>query len=254
MHLSDQAAAWSRAAEFYEREFVDPYRPDAANPVLRALQRLRRAGTQTAADFGCGRGPLLPLLASRFREVWAVDFAPAMIAAARQAAAGLHNVRFLERSFADLSPLYGQIDVATAINSLVLPDIRLLEQALAEMRRCLRPGGRLFAIVPSIDSVHYHTMLLVDRALASGKPLEAARRHAAHFVDHVCYDFAFGQFMFQGIEQHFWQPFEIPYRLRRTGFRRWQIRKVRLAWAQFALGEDLQSHPRPWDWCFLART
>jgi hypothetical protein len=96
-------------------------------------------------------------------------------------------------------------------------------------------------------------MLLVDRALASGKTLEAACRHAAHFVDHACYDFAFGQFRFQGIEQHFWQPFEIPYRLRRTGFRRWQIRKVRLAWAQFALGEDLKSHPRPWDWCFVAR-
>lgn len=253
MSTGDQAAAWSRAAAFYDKEFVDPYRADADNPVLRALQRLPDADRLTAADFGCGRGPLLPLLARRFQTVWAVDFAPAMIAAARQASEGLANVRFFERPFADLSPLHGQIDVATSINSLVLPDLQELEAALFEMRRCLRPRGRLFAVVPSIDSVHYHTMLLVDRALSSGKPLEMARRSAAHFVDHGCYDFAFGRFTFQGIEQHFWQPFEIPYRLRRAGFRRWQLRKVRLAWAQFALGTDLERHPRPWDWCFQAQ-
>ncbi|HMP03739.1 MAG TPA: methyltransferase domain-containing protein [Gemmatales bacterium] len=253
MNASDQAAAWSRAASFYDQEFVDPYRPDADNPVLRALRRLPDAECLTAADFGCGRGPLLPLLASRFARVWGVDFAPAMIEAARTASATLTNVQFLERAFADLRPLHGQIDVATSINSLVLPDIAELDTALVEMRRCLRPGGRLYGVVPSIDSVHYHTMLLVDRALASGKPLEVARRNAAHFVDHDCYEFAFGRFTFQGIEQHFWQPFEIPYRLRRAGFRSVQIRRVRLAWAQFALGPDLSQHPRPWDWCFLAR-
>jgi hypothetical protein len=95
-------------------------------------------------------------------------------------------------------------------------------------------------------------MLLVDRALAAGKPLEAARKNAAHHADHACYDFAFGQFRYQGLEQHFWQPFEVGYRLRRSGFRKVRLGRVRLAWQQFGVGDDFKEQPPPWDWFFRA--
>ncbi len=251
--MYDQAQAWSKIASRYEQEFIDPYRGDVHNPMLRALRQMRGLDRLTAADFGCGLGPLLPFLAERFQAVWGVDFAPEMIAQARQRCASLPNVRFLEQPFGDLSPLYGQIDVATSVNSLVLPDVRQLDEALVQIRRCLRPGGKLFGIVPSLDGVHYHTMLLLDRALRSGKPLDAARMNAASLAEHGSYCFAFGRFHFQGIEQHFWQPFEIPYRLKRAGFKRVQMRKTLLSWKQFSGWKELQDYPPPWDWCFLAR-
>ena len=71
-----------------------------------------------------------------------------------------------------------------------------------------------------MDAVHYFTMLLVDRARRTGMPPERARKNAAHHGEHALYDFAFGDFRFQGIEQHFWQPFEVRYRLRRAGLAR----------------------------------
>src|SRR5262245_48916491 len=95
-------------------------------------------------------------------------------------------------------------------------------------------------------------MLLVDRALAQGKTLEAAHKSAAHFNDHSLYDFAFGEFRYQGLEQHFWQPFEVRYRLRRAGFRRVRLAKVRLAWKQFGCGDEFKDQLPPWDWFFEA--
>jgi ubiquinone/menaquinone biosynthesis C-methylase UbiE len=249
----NQAEAWSAIARDYEKEFVDPYREDQQNPFLRALERIPNAKELTVADFGCGTGPLLPFLAERFGTVLAIDFAPKMLERARERVKDKSNVQFLALNFADLSSLHGKVDIGTSVNSLVLPHVGEMQQALQEMRRSFKPGGRFYGIVPAMDGVHYYTMLLLDRALATGKPLEAARKNAAYFAEHATYDFAFGQFLFRGIEQHFWTPFELRYRFRRAGFRRLQLRKLHLSWTHFAKGKELDKHPAPWDWCFLAR-
>jgi SAM-dependent methyltransferase len=250
--MSDQAHHWSQAAESYEQEFVDPYRADVRSPLQQALDRLPDRTVKVAADLGCGIGPLLPILAGEFRHVYALDFAEGMLARARETCRGLANVEFLQRPLTDLSSLAGRIDVAVAVNSLVMPVIPDLEASLQQIRLSLRPGGTLLGIVPAMDAVHYYTMLLVDRALARGLPLEAARKNAADHNDHELYDFAFGQFRYRGLEQHFWQPFEVRYRLRRAGFRRIRLARVLLAWEQFAWGSDFREQTPPWDWFFQA--
>jgi SAM-dependent methyltransferase len=248
--MPDQSHYWSLAARAYEEEYIDPYRPDVRSPLLPALRCL--AGpARDVADLGCGIGPLLPFLAEHFRHVYAVDFAPGMLERARERCGGLGNVEFLERPLTDLAPLAGKVDVAVAVNSLIMPDIPNLEASLRQVRQALRPGGVFVGIVPAMDAVHYLTMLLVDRALAAGKPLAAAQKNAAHHAEHEFYEFAFGQFRYQGLEQHFWQPFEVGYRLRRAGFRKVRLGRVRLAWQQFGVA-DLKDKPPPWDWFFRA--
>jgi SAM-dependent methyltransferase len=248
--MADQAESWSKAAAIYEREFVDPYRPAVRSPLYPALESLSNSRAKAVADLGCGIGPLLPFLAERFGQVHAVDFAAGMLARARERCAALGNVAFHQLSLTDLSSLAGQVDVAVAVNSLVMPDVAEQEQVLGQVRKLLRPGGVFLGIVPAMDAVHYYTMLLVDRALEAGKPIQAARQNAAHHNDHELYDFAFGQFRFQGIEQHFWQPFEIRYRFRRSGFRQVRLRRVWLDWKQFSCSKELGRYPPPWDWYF----
>ena len=247
-----QSDAWSKAAADYESEFVDPYLPEVRSPLAHTLARLAGDGTRTAADLGCGIGPLLPELATRFRRVIAVDFAEGMLARARERCHGLKNVEFHRRGLADLAPFAGQVDVAVAVNSLILPNLGELEAALRGVHAALRPGGRFFGIVPAVDAVHYFTMVLLDHARAAGLSPESARRQAARHADHGLYDFAFGEFRYAGTEQHFWQPFEVRWRLRRAGFRRVRLKKVRLAWHQFGCAADLGHLPPPWDWFFEA--
>ncbi|MBY0229554.1 MAG: class I SAM-dependent methyltransferase [Gemmataceae bacterium] len=249
--MTDQSRAWSEAAAGYEAEFIDPVRRPGPNPLLDALAALPRAASLVAADLGCGAGPLLPLLSSTFLQVHAVDFAPGMLERARTHAAP--NISFHQRSLADLSPLHGTLDAAVAVNSLVMPDLGDLEKALEEIRSSLKPGGRFLGVLPAMDAVHYHTMLLLDRARAAGLPLAAARKNAADHAEHRLHDFAFGGFRYRGLEQHFWQPFEIGPRLRKAGFVRVRRRKLRLAWEQFACGGELRHLPAPWDWFFECR-
>jgi SAM-dependent methyltransferase len=253
--MSDQAHFWSEAASRYEEEFIDPYLPDVRNPLRPALSALADPAHGVAADLGCGVGPLLPFLAQHFRRVVAVDFAEGMLSRAREASSGLKTVEFLRRELTDLSDLRGRLDVAVAVNSLVLPDVARLDRALTSIHAALKPGGHFLGIVPAIDAVHYFTMLLLDRAQTRGLPADKARQNAAHLGEHEYYDFAFGEFRYQGLRQHFWQPFEVRYRLKRAGFRRVRVRKVLLSWSQFGpAAGDLAGQPPPWDWFFQAET
>jgi SAM-dependent methyltransferase len=249
--MATQDHYWSQAARSYETDFIDPYRPDVRNPLLKHLAALA-SPKKVAADLGCGIGPLLPYLADNFAEVHAVDFANGMLDRARERVGPRDNVSFHLGRFENLEAFHGRIDVAVAVNSLVAPDPRDLDRALIEIRRCFRPDGVLLGILPAMDAVHYHNMLLLDRALSSGKPLEAARKNAAHLGEFADYDFALGQFNSLGLEQHFWQPFEVRYRLAKAGFQLRHMKKVRLSWQQFAGSRELEKYQPPWDWFFEA--
>ena len=251
--MTDQSHFWSQAAPRYEQEFIDPYQPDVRNPLRAAVADLADPALGIVADLGCGVGPLLPYLAEHFHHVVAVDFAEGMLIRAREACAGLKNVEFLRRGLTDLSDQKGRFDVGVAVNSLVMRDPVDLDCALRSIRESLKPGGHFLGIVPAMDAVHYFTMLLLDRASARGLPVDKARQNAAHHGEHDYYDFAFGGFTYQGLEQHFWQPFEVRYRLKRAGFRRVRMMKVLLSWSQFGpAAQDLTDHPPPWDWFFQA--
>jgi SAM-dependent methyltransferase len=249
--MSDQAHFWSTAADRYECDFINPYLPAAHNPLLAVLTELADADHQSVADLGCGIGPLLPFLAGRFRHVVAVDFAEGMLRRAGERCGHLDNVVFERRDLTDLEGL-GPVDVAVAVNSLVLPDLDELERALRAIHALLRPGGTFVGIVPGLDAVHYLTMLYLDRARQTGMGPAAARKNAAAHAEHELYDFAFGEFRYRGLVQHFWQPFEVPYRLGRAGFRGVVLESVELDWQQFSAGKDLADQPPPWDWFFRA--
>ncbi len=251
--MSEQADSWSRIAADYEQEFINPDLPEVRNPVRLELAKLKDSAGKTVADLGCGIGPLLPFLSARFKRVVAIDFAEKMLDRAKERCKGLGNIEFIRCALTDLTRLQGQLDVAVAVNSLVMPDIEQIDVALRAVHTALKPGGHLIGIVPSIDSVHYMTFLLVDRARRAGMPEAKARQNAAAHAEHKLFDFAFGDFQMRGIRQHFWQPFEVPLRLGNAGFKGIRVKKVRLAWRQFACAKDLAEYPAPWDWFFAAR-
>jgi len=98
------------------------------------------------ADIGSGTGYLLPILASNFAEVIAVDPAESMLECARRRVAecGADNVTFHRGELGKLPLPSGTVDLAVA--SLVLHHIKDPQPALAEIRRVLRRGGRALII------------------------------------------------------------------------------------------------------------
>jgi SAM-dependent methyltransferase len=252
--LQDQDQQLSRAAPRYDELFLDAFHPDVDNPLLDALEDVFEPGSKTVADLGCGTGILLPRLLGRFQRVIALDFAPAMLSKARKRLGRrARSVEFLERPMHEIDDLAGVVDVALAVNSLVMPDVRLIDRTLRAIRASLRPGGLFLGVVPSIDAIQYHTMLLMDRALDEGATREEAERLAAFQAEHSLYEFGFGRFRFQGIEQKFWQSFEIEHRLRKAGFSSVALDQVRYPWDDsIPGGAEFADHPRSWDWSFIA--
>ena len=138
----------------------------------------------------------------------------------------------------ELDDLAGQLDVAVAVNSLVMPDVRLIDRTLRSIRASLRPGGQFLGVVPSIDTICYHLMLLMDQSLDQGLEPKEAKRLAALHAERRYYDFAFGEFHFEGLRQKFWQPFELEYRLTKAGFTSTTLGKVLYPWDESLAGSE----------------
>jgi SAM-dependent methyltransferase len=254
--LQNQDRHWNRHAARYGEQFVDPYDSNVDSPLWGALAAIPDAATKTVADLGCGTGPLLPELAQRFHRVIALDFAPKMLklAAARLDSAAAAKVAFLERPMHELDDLAGQLDVTISINSLVMPDVRLIDRTLRSVHASLKPGGFFLGVVPSIDTIYYHLLLLMDHALDQGIEPREARRVAELQLERRHYDFALGVFHFDGLRQKFWQPFEIEYRLNKAGFTSTNLAKVLYPWDDSVAGSaTLGKFPRNWDWFFQSR-
>lgn len=100
----------------------------------------------TVADIGTGTGYLLPSLAVRFARVIAVDASPAMLGCAKRRAAdaGATNVEFHPGDLGKLPIADGACDAAIAC--LVLHHVAKPQEALAELHRILRPGGRALIV------------------------------------------------------------------------------------------------------------
>lgn len=131
--------------------FAEAYSAETANNLVNAYYErpamLTLAGDvagRRILDAGCGAGPLAAGLRDRGAIVTGIDVSARMLALARQRLGddvALHLVDLTDRlPFAD-----GAFDDVVA--SLVLHYLEDWEPALAEMRRVLRPGGRLIASV-----------------------------------------------------------------------------------------------------------
>lgn len=89
-------------------------------------------------DAGCGAGGASVLAAALGSEVTGLDASDALLAIARER---LPQSRFVHGDLEQLPFATGHFDAALAANSIIFAeDIR---QALRELRRVLKPGGRL---------------------------------------------------------------------------------------------------------------
>jgi len=141
------AAHWDRRAAHFDEDFghsiAGPAERAAWDRILDLV--VPAGGALDALDAGCGTGFLSLELARRGHRVTGVDFAPAMIAAARRKAdaEGL-AVRFEEGDAENLPHPAASFDLA--ISRHVLWTLPHPEAAIDEWLRLLRPGGRLAII------------------------------------------------------------------------------------------------------------
>ncbi len=135
-------AFFERVGGLWDQMRVDCF--GAAFPLEALTALLPREWT--VADVGTGTGYLLGLLSARFERVIAVDPVSAMLDTARSRLElqGADNIDFRAGDLSHLPIGDGEVDLALA--ELVLHHVASPSEALRELGRILRPGGRVLIV------------------------------------------------------------------------------------------------------------
>lgn len=96
-------------------------------------------------EIGIGSGLNLPFYGAAAGSVIGLDPSPRLLAMARKAAEGASVPLELVESAAESIPLYNR-SVDTVVTTWTLCSIADAQRALGEMRRVLKPGGRLLFV------------------------------------------------------------------------------------------------------------
>lgn len=156
-------------------------------------QRVIGAAEGRVLEIGVGSGLNLPFYRPEVAEVLALEPAPRLVAMARSASRDARMpVRFLEAS-AEAIPL-DRHSVDTIVTTWTLCSIPQAATALAEMRRVLRPGGKLLFVEHGLapdDSVRRWQDRLTPawRCIAGGchlnRPIRIMIEDAGFRIDRV---------------------------------------------------------------------
>jgi ubiquinone/menaquinone biosynthesis C-methylase UbiE len=104
------------------------------------------------ADIGCGRGTTTCMLAGRLPQarIIAIDLSAALLGATRTRLPGTAQAGAARADFHRLPLRDGACDLAVA--AFCLYHSRSPERVIAEVARCLAPGGTAIIAVKSADS------------------------------------------------------------------------------------------------------
>ncbi|MGV8168945.1 MAG: class I SAM-dependent methyltransferase [Candidatus Nanoarchaeia archaeon] len=243
--------AWDKISGDYYSEVLSPLKDCKHNPMIDDLKALDSKNL-SVIELGCGIGELVPFLDENFRDVVAIDFSPEMIHQASERNKESKTVFFV-MDMSEMSYLEGKFDVAIAVNSFLTPDILKLDKMIKETFKILKPGGKLFVIIPAMESYIYQNMLFVDQNLSREIPQSKVISQASKILDHKSYDAFHGIIDFQGDQQKAFYRFEILYRFSKAGFNNFSISRVPYRWTKWKqAGHKYYPHEEPpWDWYFV---
>jgi phosphatidylethanolamine/phosphatidyl-N-methylethanolamine N-methyltransferase len=132
--------AYSRLCKYYDVLFG----PLLAPARLAAVQAVNRSSGRDVLEMGVGTGLALPHYDAD-KRLTGIDLSADMLAKAQARASGLSNVQaVLEMDAQNTDFADGQFDITVAMFvASVVPNPRAL---LAEMRRVVKPGGKIFFV------------------------------------------------------------------------------------------------------------
>jgi len=179
--------------------------PRVERDELIVLNRLVPLAAQDIIELGCGAARLARELLARYPATRVTGLEVDAIQHARNLAAPAERLRFIAAGAQAIPLPDAQFDLALMLKSLHHVPQSIMEQALAEVHRVLRPGGHLYVSEPVFagalneitrlfndeQAVRAAAQAALDRALATGAWAQVAERRfdmPAHFADFAAFE------------------------------------------------------------------
>ena len=179
--------------------------PRVERDELIVLNRLVLLAAQDIIELGCGAARLARELLVRYPATRVTGLEVDAIQHARNLAAPAERLRFIAAGAQAIPLPDAQFDLALMLKSLHHVPQLIMDQALAEVHRVLRPGGHLYVSEPVFagalneitrlfndeQAVRAAAQAALDRALATGAWAQVAERRfdmPAHFADFAAFE------------------------------------------------------------------
>ena len=254
LKMRESKNPWDQVALNYDEEVISPLYHATYNPLQEHLAEIKNKNSKIVGDFGCGTGPMLPLLSEQFKQVYALDYSPQMLKIAFEKMQNypekqLKKVCFEQGSLTQLTKFEGMLDVALTINSVIMTDFNDLKKSFTGIYNSLKKKSYYIAILPALEAIQeefHHTYqkelkkyVSPDLALASTrKKLEAKR-----------INFELGTYNTGDMIQKYFTRFELEGYLARTGFKNIRFDRVVYGreYSYNYVDNNLKTHPFMWD-------
>jgi len=160
----------------WESDYLNPEIDELYDFLVgRIIRELGAMPEDDILDAGCGYCYHAIRFANAGLSVTAIDFSPAALAAAATNLAAKKMIDRISLQQSDLRKLAFENDTFSFINCWgVLMHIPEVENALAELARVLKPGGRIAIMENNVRSLH---VVVWERIVGLLKQLAGKRRH-----------------------------------------------------------------------------
>jgi len=232
---------WNKIGSNYQDEIFDVFKSDRNKLLSKVLQKYYNH-QHTAIDFGCGTGRAFEYLSPSFKSVLAVDISDNLLDIAKHA--GYTNVTFKQHDLT--KSLKANADFGFCCNVVMLPEVDLNKLMLKNIRRCIKPGGNVVIILPSLDSFLYSGWQLIEwckRENSEPDPSDLSGFNVSKT------DLIQGIVKIDNVKtKHYLEP-ELAVLLKNAGFNDIIINKLEYDWtSEFAKPPKWMGEPYPWDW------
>jgi 2-polyprenyl-3-methyl-5-hydroxy-6-metoxy-1,4-benzoquinol methylase len=140
-----------------ERERASPVQEYVYKEICNAIPGTSRL--EHALDVGCHWGRYTKWLALSYRKVWGVDYSELAV----QSAQGAENIEYVcldvDLEGERLCEVFPRMDLVTAVS--VFEMVRRPDQLAANLYRVIRPGGKIFVVIPNRLSLNYFVIRLI---------------------------------------------------------------------------------------------
>lgn len=240
---------WNRGIQDYDEEVLDSLGADRKGVILRRLERYADKD-RVAADFGCGVGKYVSVLACRFKYVYAIDFAARLLKTARERCDET-NIEWMQGDLAINNFRMRRAHFGLCQNVLISPERRKRRAMLENIRRHIVHGGHLMLLVPSTESAIYSGQVQVEWNRLKGlEGRDLTRNVEAPRSKLELVDGLFGR---DGVPTKHYLKEEAVKMLEGTGFRPLSVDKVEYDWdSEFPDAPAWMRDPYPWDWLLVA--